>query len=60
LSQSFDAGAKADFFGVWDRLVPKVMKESNYECKKLEFNFHIYFVVFTMHPCNKSRGPQAA
>ncbi len=56
LSQTFDNGQKGEFFGVWDRLIPKEMKETNYECKKIEFNLHIYFVVYIMHPYNKNRG----
>ena len=55
LSQSFDSGQKADFFGVWDKLIPQKIKETNYDCKKLEFNLHIYFVVYVMHPYNKNR-----
>lgn len=35
------------------------MKDTNYDCKKLEFNFHIYFVVYVVHPSNKTRGQQA-
>ena len=60
LSASFDSGLKAEFFGIWDKLVPKNLKETNYDCKKLEFNLHIYFVIFVVHPYNKGRGNQPA
>jgi LisH domain-containing protein ARMC9 len=55
LSSSFDNGQKAEFFVVWDKLVPQKIKDTNYDCKKLEFNLHIYFVVYVMHPYNKNR-----
>lgn len=46
---------------MWDKLVPKSLKESDYDCKKLEFNLQIYFVVYVVHPYNtKNRTlPQA-
>jgi hypothetical protein len=53
-------GNKQDFFGVWDKLVPQKIKDTDYDCKKLEFNLHIYFVVYVMHPYNKSRLSQPA
>ena len=59
LSQSFDNGSKQEFFQVWDKLVPSSLKESDYDCKKLEFHLHIYFVVFVVHPCNKARLQQS-
>lgn len=55
LSQFFDAGQKADYFAIWDKLIPKTLKDSNYDCKKLEFNLHIYFVIYVVHPYNKNR-----
>ena len=55
LSQSFDQGNKSEFFAVWEKLVPKAIKENDYNCKKLEFNLQIYFVVYVMHPYNKHR-----
>jgi hypothetical protein len=35
--------------------LPKQIKENDFVSKKLEFNLQIYFVIFVMHPCNKSR-----
>lgn len=50
-------GNKLEFFATWEKLIPKALKESDYNCKKLEFNLHIYFVVFVMHPYNKGHRP---
>lgn len=55
LSQTFDTGNKTEFFSIWDKLIPAKIHENDFLCKKLEFNLHIYFVVYVMHPCNKSR-----
>jgi hypothetical protein len=60
LSSTFDNGQKGEFFGVWEKLIPQKIKETNYDCKKLEFNLHIYFVVYVVHPYNKNRQSQPA
>lgn len=31
------------------------MRDTDFICKKLEFNLQIYFVVYVMHPCNKNK-----
>lgn len=52
MQQAFDNGLKNEFFGVWEKLITKSLKETDYEYKKLEFNLHIYFVVYVVHPYN--------
>jgi hypothetical protein len=59
LSSTFDNGQKNEFFSVWDKLIPNKLKETDYDCKKLEFNLHIYFVVYVVHPYNKNRQSQS-
>ena len=58
LTQTFDGGQKAEFFTVWEKLIPKKVKDGNYDFKKLEFNLHIYFVVYVVHPYNPKNRVQ--
>lgn len=58
IQQSFDKGAKSDFFRAFDMLVPLDLKRKDFGYKKLEFYLQIYFVVFRKHP-SLSRLPHA-
>ena len=58
IQNSFDKGAKSDFFRAFDCLVPLDLKKKDFSYKKLEFYLQIYFVVFKKHP-SISRLPHA-
>ena len=46
MGQAFNQGKRENFFILWNRHVPIVLRQEDLICQKLEFYLHIYFSVY--------------
>ena len=46
MGQAFNQGKRENFFTLWTRHVPMVLRQEDLICQKLEFYLHIYFTVY--------------
>ena len=43
---ALECGERSAFFDLWDRHVPKELREGDPTCQSLEFNISVYFAVY--------------
>ena len=46
MGQAFNTGNRDNFFQLWNRYVPIMIRQEDLICQKLEFYLQIYFSVF--------------
>jgi hypothetical protein len=46
MGTAFNGGKRDQFFKLWNRFVPYVLRQNDLGCQRLEFYLHIYFTVY--------------